>query len=166
MKGKAMPRVLLTAALVVGVLQCVALPARAGPSKLLGSWLINVSKLPVPSGGAAPKSVNLTIADDHDGKWTMTIDVVDQSGKRIHQELEFTTDGKPAPVAGSVDVDTVSVTCPDVRTMVMATSKNKLPSNTRIFSVSETGTVLTETIVSHGSDGTPAQRTNSWTRVR
>ena len=140
--------------------------AAASVSKLFGSWVADVSKLPVAPGNAPPKSVSLTIGLASDGKWLMTIDVVDAGGKLSHQQSEFTIDGKPAAVSGSMDVDRVSVTCPDERAMVMATSKNNLPGNTRVFTVSEQGTALTETIISHLPNGTPVQRTNSWTRIR
>jgi len=151
---------------LLGALQSAALQAESGaPSKLLGRWTLDISKLPLPPGATPPRSVTLTVAEHGQDKWKTTIDTVNADGSTIRAEATYPLDGQRAPVAGSLDVDTIAVARPEADVLVMATSRNGRPSNTRIFTVSPDGKAQTETIVSHGPDGLPVTRANHWTRV-
>jgi hypothetical protein len=76
----------------------------------------------------------------------------------------FKPDGTPATARGSSDVDVVSMTMPSRRILVMGAGMAGNPSNTRVFSLSDEGKQMIETIVGHGPDGTPYTRVNTWNR--
>jgi hypothetical protein len=129
-------------------------------SELSGTWQVDVSKLPVPQ---PPKSVTLVLSELGQGMIRITIDVVGSDGATSHSESNINTDGTAAKVVGSLDVDTVSVTLPNQRTLIMGAAMGGHPSNTRVFAL-EDSRHMTESIVSHGNDGVPHTRVNFWTR--
>ena len=131
-------------------------------SLLLGTWHVDVKKLPVPQ---PPKDVTLTLTQVAQGEIRMTIDVTNTDGTVIHSESTFKTDGSASPVQGSLDVDTVSVTLPNRRTLIMGTGMKGHPSNTRVFALSDNSRQMTENIVSHDANGVPHARANTWTRT-
>jgi hypothetical protein len=128
---------------------------------LLGTWGVDVSKLTMPQ---PPRSVTIALAEAGDGKFKMTVDIVSSDGTESHAEGTFKPDGIPVAARGSLDVDIVSMTMPSQRILVMGAGMAGNPSNTRVFSLSDDGKQMIETIVSHGSDGTPHTRVNTWNR--
>jgi hypothetical protein len=128
---------------------------------LLGIWAVEVSKLTMPQ---PPRSVTIALAEVGDGIFKMTVDIVSPDGSESHAEGTFKPDGSPAPARGSLDVDIVSMTMPSRRILVMGAGMAGNPSNTRVFSLSDDGKHMIETIVSHGPDGTPYTRVNTWNR--
>jgi hypothetical protein len=130
-------------------------------SLLLGTWHVDVTKLPVPQ---PPKGVTLTLTQVAQGEIRMTIDVSNHDGTVVHSESTFKTDGSASPVQGSLDVDTVSVTLPNRRTLIMGTGMKGHPSNTRVFALADDSRQMTENIVSHDANGVPHARANIWTR--
>jgi hypothetical protein len=153
--------------LLIAIAACLgaATPApaaqAAGGSLLLGTWHVDVTKLPVPE---PPKGVTLTLAQVAQDAVKMTIDVTNTDGTIIHSESTFKTDGSASPVQGSLDVDTVSVTLPNQRTLIMGTGMKGHSSNTRVFALSDDSRQMTENIVSHDANGVPHSRANIWTR--
>jgi hypothetical protein len=133
----------------------------AAGSLLLGTWHVDVTKLPEPQ---PPRDVTLELTQVARGEIRMTIDVTNTDGSVAHSESTFKTDGSASPVQGSLDVDTVSVTLPNRRTLIMGTGMNGHPSNTRVFVLSENSRQMTENIVSHDTNGVPHARANIWTR--
>jgi len=126
-----------------------------------GSWQVDVAKLSTPN---PPASVTITWADAGDGRVKMSLDILDSRGTKSHQESIFALDGSPSRVAGSLDVDVVSMTTPIDRVLVMAAGMAGNPSNTRVFTVSDDGKQMSETIVGRGPGNIPATRVNSWTK--
>ncbi len=135
--------------------------AQAEGSLLLGTRHVDVTKLPVPQ---PPKGGTLNLTQVVPGEMKMTIDVTNTDGTVIHSESTFKTDGSASPVQGSLDVDTVSVTLPNRRTLIMGTGMKGHPSNTRVFALSDDSRQITENIVSHDANGVPHARANIWTR--
>ena len=133
----------------------------AAPTQLLGRWAVDVSKLPVPT---PPKSVTLTLSDLGDGSLRMEIDTIGTDDSKAHAEATFKMDGTLAKVQGSLDVDTVSVTLPNHLSMTMGTAMAGHPSNSRVFTLSDDGRHMVETIISHAPDGMPRTRSNTWVR--
>lgn len=132
------------------------------PSLLTGTWRIDVSKLNMPS---PPQSVTIVLAALGSGQYKMTVDIVDHDGSRRHGETTFKPDGTPSQGTGNADYDIVSMTMPSRRIWIMGGGYEGHPANTRVFSLSDDGKHMIETVVSHMPDGTPHTRVDVWDRV-
>jgi hypothetical protein len=156
-----MTRHLLSAATAIIVLLATPCAFAADTKQFLGSWQVDVSKLPVPD---PPASVTITWDDAGSGRMKMSVDIVDRRGMKSHAEGVFALDGTPSRAIGSLDVDIASFTMPSDRVLVMGAGMAGNPSNTRVFVVSDDGKRMSETIVSHGQGNIPATRVNNWVR--
>ena len=155
-----------TASIIAGLLTLLMsmVPAFADQvSLLVGTWTVDVSKLTMPD---PPNSVTIVLIGVGGGKYKMTVDIVDHSGARRHGESTFTPDGNSSPAVGTADYDVVSMTMPSREILVMGGGFKGYPANTRVFSLSDGGKRMIETVVSHASDGTPQTRVDFWTRSR
>ena len=144
--------------------------ALAGPpsvSPLIGSWAVDVSRLPIPPQ-ARPKSVTITFADTGGGAWTTHVDIVDGGGGESHAVGTSTLDGKPAAVAGSNEADIAAVETPVPNVLVLSLGKGGTPASTRIYAVAADGKTMIETVVYFWDHGQPIpqMRTNYFRRVR
>jgi hypothetical protein len=151
----------LVSALSVALLIVAPAAVAADAHRFFGSWQVDVSKLPIPE---PPASVTITWESAGGGKLKMNVDIVDRSGAKSHAEATIALDGTPARAVGSLDVDVVSITMPSDRVLVMGAGMAGNPSNTRVFTISDDGKRMTETIVSHGAGNIPATRVNIWTK--
>jgi hypothetical protein len=150
------------ASTLLASLLCAA-PAFSAEQKhqLLGTWSVDVSRIQQPH---PPKSVTITVAEAAEGSYQMTVVIVSPSGETTRAESVFKADGTAAPARGSLDVDIVSMTMPSDRILVMGAGIAGHPSSSRVFSLSDDGKHMVETIIRHLPDGTPYTRTNTWTR--
>lgn len=136
------------------------------PSPLLGVWKLDTARLALPPRARPPKSVLLTVAASGEKRLTVVIRTINADGSARRAESSFKLDGTATSVSDTAgEMTTVSVTCPNDRTMIWATSINGHPTDTHVFTLSQNGLEETETIVGTGPDGQPHTRTNSWTRV-
>ena len=148
--------------LLLGMLTVI--PAFAAKqSLLLGTWTIDLSKLTMPG---PPKRVTIVFADAGSGKYKMTVDIIDHDGTTRQAASLFKTDGTPARQLGNADYDVVSMTMPSRRILVMGGGFAGHPGNTRVFSLSDDGKNMIETVVSHGRDRTPHTRVDIWNRAK
>ena len=117
-------------------------------SPLLGTWKLDTSKLSLPAGGMPPKSVLLTVTAAGAPRWKIVFQTVNADGTARRAEANFPLDGTPAVVSDTAraEVNAVSVTCPNDRTMVWGTSSKGRPTDTHVFTVSESGQDETETV--------------------
>ena len=129
---------------------------------LLGTWSVDVSKLQQPS---PPKSVTIKLEEAGNGAYHMTVDIEASDGSKSHGESTFNPDGTAASGTGSADVDVVSMTMPSKRILVMGAGKGGQPTSSRVFSLSDDGKHMIETVIRHLPDGTPYTRVNTWTRI-
>lgn len=159
---KALVAILLIAAVLRGT---PALARLSAASPLLGSWAVDVSRLPIPPA-ARPKSVTITFSDASGGKWTTRVDIVDASGVASHAVSNAALDGTAAPVKDSIEADTVALKLPAPNVLVMDLVKKGVPASTRVYTVAPDGKTLTETAAYAGGNGLPMMRTNYFTRVR
>lgn len=142
-----------------------ALAQQFAPSPLLGSWAVEVERLPIPPE-ARPKSVTFTFAEAGDGRWNSEVQIVDGSGASTKGISTYALNGVPAEVQGSPEADTVAVRLPAPSVLVMALAKGGVPGSTRVYAVAPDGKSMVETAVYFTKEGSPVMRTNYFRRVR
>jgi hypothetical protein len=141
-------------------------PVNPAPSPLLGSWSVDVSRLPMPPE-ARPKRVTISFSDSGDGKWTTNVDIYGGDGTRRHMAGANALDGTPGPVSGDLaEADSVAVKLPAPNVMVMQLAKGGIPASTRVYTVTADGKSMIETAAYVGPDGKPLLRTNYFSRVQ
>ncbi|HEY0621485.1 hypothetical protein [Sphingomonas sp.] len=136
----------------------------SAPSPLLGSWAVDLSRLPIPPE-ARPKSVTITYSDAGDGKWRTNVDVIRQDGSADRATSTHALDGTPAPVAGNFEADTTAARLPERNVLILALAKGGIPASTRIYAAAPDGKTMTEVAV-YFRDGQPVMRTNYFARVK
>jgi hypothetical protein len=142
------------------------MPAHAGDKHLLlGTWNVDVSKLEQTD---PPASVTMVLADAGGGSYSLSFDIVTRDGQHIHTggNKTFKPDGSLVSVPDSYELDTVTFSMPNRRTLVMGAALAGHPTHTRVWSLSDDGKSMTETIVGHIDGKTPHIRTAMWTRRR
>jgi hypothetical protein len=143
-----------------------ALAHSAGASPLLGSWAVDVSRLPIPPE-ARPKSVTMTFSQAGGGKWSTHVDIFGGDGSQRHMTSTYALDGTASPITGDkAEADTSAVKTPAPNVMVLALGRAGIPASTRIYTVAPDGKTMIETAVYFGDDGKPVMRTNYFNRVR
>jgi hypothetical protein len=142
-----------------------ALAASPAKSPFLGTWEVDVAKLPLPPE-QRPKSVTMIFADAGAGKWTTTVDIVNPDGSAVHSMSTYTLDGTPATIADNQEYDHVAITTPLPNVLIMALSKSGTPGTTRIFTILPDGNTDIETHVYETADGPLSMKTAVWKRVR
>lgn len=144
------------------VLVFLCAPAFASDKhSLLGTWSVDVSKIQQPD---PPKSVTIKLAEAGDTRYKMTVIIEGADGSRSQAEGTFTPDGTAYRAEGSLDVDVVSMTTPSKNILVMGAGMDGHPASSRVFSLSDDGVHMIETIIRHLPDGTPYTRVNTWSR--
>lgn len=154
---------LLLATLLLGV--GVAQAQAAAYSPLVGTWAVDVSRLPLPPE-ARPRSVTVTFAQPDATHWATKVQVVDGGGNSITAEGSTLLDGTPAAVSGNLEADLSATTLPAPGVLVMQLSKGGVPGSTRIYTASADGQRMTETAAYFTDDGRPVVRTHHFSRVR
>lgn len=137
----------------------------ASPSPLIGSWAVDVSRLPMPPD-ARPKSVTITFGTADKDKWTTQVDIVDAGGEKRHAEGSVPLDGTPSPVQGNLEADTSAVNMPVPNVLIMQLAKGGVPASTRVYSAAADGKSMVETVAHFEKDGRPVLRKNYFTRIR
>lgn len=138
--------------------------ASSAESPLVGHWVLDVATLPMPPE-ARPKSVSLDFADAPDGKWLTRVEIVENSGNKMHGESTLSLDGTPGQATGNYWVDVVAAKMPAPNVLVMQFVYQGIPRSTRVYSVSPDGKILTETEAYAKEDGTPMLRTAHFNRA-
>ena len=160
-------KVLFAILLLIAVLIQDA-PALAKPSNespLIGSWAVDVSRLPIPPT-ARPKRVTITFGDAGSGKLTTRVEIIDAGGAKNHAEATAPLDGTPVSVKGSMETDISAVKMPTPNVLVMQLGKGGIPASTRIYTVAADGKTMIETAAYFEKDGRPVLRTSYFTRLR
>ena len=153
--------------LLIGALQgAPALAKSAMASPLLGSWAVDLSRLPIPPE-ARPKSVTITFSDAGADKWRINVDILGGDGSARHMTSTYTPDGTPSAIEGdTAEADIAAVKIPAPNVMVLELGKGGMPASTRVYTVAPDGKTMIETAASTGADGKPSLRTNYFSRVR
>lgn len=145
-----------------------ATPAAAqsqGPSPLLGTWELDVARMPFPPE-KRPKAVTITYSDAGQGKWRTTLEVDGGDGSPIRAEGTYPLDGTAASSRGYPGVDMLATRVPAPNVMVAAFYKDQMPRTTRTYVVAPDGRTMTETVVWLNLNGKPEITTSYFNRVR
>jgi hypothetical protein len=152
--------------LFAAMIQTAPATAQTSASPLLGTWAVDVSRLPMPPE-ARPKSVTFTFREVGAGKWTTNVDILGGDGSERHMATTYVPDGTPSPIEGDeAEADTSAVKLPTPNVMVLALGKGGVPASTRVYTVAADGKTMIETAVYFSDDGKPVMRTNYFSRVR
>ncbi|MDP5278976.1 hypothetical protein Q9Q95_08580 [Sphingomonas sp. DG1-23] len=157
---------LLSSLMFAGVI--LALPAAAqsqAPSPLLGTWQLDVARMPFPPE-KRPKAVTITYSDAGQGKWRTTLEVTGGDGSPIRAEGTYPLDGTAAPSQGYPGVDMLATRVPASNVMVAAFYKDHMPRTTRTYVVAADGKTMTETVVWLNLNGQPEITTSYFNRAR
>lgn len=133
-------------------------------SALVGTWAVDVSKLPMPPE-ARPKRVTITFDQPERGRWSTKVEVVDASGATYRAEGVNSLDGTPAPVTGGFESDIASATMPTPDVLILTLGRDGVPGSTRIYTVVRGGKSMIETSSYFGDDGRPIVRTHYFDRL-
>ena len=119
--------------------------ADAAVSPFVGTWVLNVAKSKF-EGTPAVKSYTITITDAGDGQIHNLAQWIDGDGTK--GQAEYTTAaGKPAPVAGYANADSVQARSTGPRSMHMSLRKGGKEVEWGKYSVSADGQTM------HGTEG-------------
>lgn len=153
----------LSIALFTVVLGSSAIASAGEPHRLVGTWAVDVSRIDQPN---PPKSVTLTLVAADAGAYRMSVDIEAPDGQVIHAESESAVkpDGTAVRVQGSQDVDVVTVSMPNSRTLVMGGGFQGHPSSSRVWTLADDGKEMIEIAIRHLPDGTPYMRKFYWKR--
>ncbi len=117
----------------------------ARPSPLVGSWTLDVARIPE---GERPQRVTISFRAAPDGKWTTLVEIVAPDGSSQHAESTAAVDGVPVAISGTMGaIDTVALRQPAPNTLVMTLGKGGMPVSTRVYAVAKDRKSMTETIV-------------------
>lgn len=160
----------MTKMLALLALALLASPVAAnGPpqaSPLLGSWSVDVSRLPVPPE-ARPKSVTMTFSEKQPGTWETKVEIIASDGSARRMKATYPLDGTPVPIDGDrLEADSGAVKMPSPNVMVLALAKGSTPASTRIYTVGPDGREMVETAVYFDEKGKAVMRTNYFNRSR
>jgi len=136
----------------------------AAPSPLLGTWAVDVARLPIPEA-MRPRSVTIRFGEAGPQRLATTVEVVDPRGAVLRAESTSTLDGSPTPVSGNLEADTAAFTQPAPGVLVMQLARGGQPASTRIYTVSADGQAMTETVAYFNDAGQPALRANQFRRA-
>ena len=141
-------------------------PVAEPASPLLGSWAVDVTRLPMPPE-ARPKRVTFTFSDAGAGKWMTKVDIFGGDGSERHMVATNPVDGTPTAITGDqMEADSVAAKLPAPNVMVMQLARAGVPASTRVYTVAPDGQTMIETAAYVGSDGKPLLRTNYFNRIK
>jgi hypothetical protein len=107
----------------------------------IGTWKLNLAKSTF-SPGPAPKAQTRSYAESPQGI-TLTLKTTAVDGKESTVTLTYKDDGKPYPESGSPDIDAVSVTRLNARTIHSIQTKAGVTVGTGVRTLSTDGKTLT-----------------------
>jgi hypothetical protein len=124
----------------------LALAADAAPNPGLGTWAMNVAKSKF-EGTPAVKSYTITNTDAGDGKTHTLAQLVYGDGTKDQVEYTAAADGKPVPVTGYPNADSVVVTKTGPRSLHLSLRKGGKEVEWGKLTVSKDGKTM------HGTEG-------------
>lgn len=139
--------------------------AEAAPieqSPLVGSWLLDVARIPAEE---RPQRVTIVFEVSGDQAWTTNVEIVGPDGSISQARSTAALNGVPAPLTGNMTfIDSVSLRQPAANTLVMTLGKDGVPVSTRVYTVAKDRKSMTETIIWPGSE-IPKMETTYFNRI-
>jgi hypothetical protein len=129
--------------LFVGAILAIGTSSAFAADSAVGTWKLNPAKSTF-SPGPAPKSQTRTYTESAQGL-TVTVKTIAADGTESTTTLTFKDDGKPYPVSGNPDFDTITVKRVDTSTVHSTQIKGGATVGTGVRSVSKDGKTLTFT---------------------
>lgn len=143
-----------------------SLAVAASVSPLLGTWEVDVSRLPVPPE-ARPKSVTMTYTDVGSGRWRADVDIKGGDGSDRQMSSTCALDGSACRIQGDMaEADTAAMKNPQPGVLILTLVKGSIPASTRVYAVAPDGKTMVETAVYFTDDGKPIMRTNYFNRMK
>jgi DNA-binding CsgD family transcriptional regulator len=131
-------------------------------SPLVGNWSLDLMRIPAEE---RPRSVTIAFRKLPDARWNTVVEIVGPEGSQQRAESKAALDGVAVPVTGTMGfIDSVSLRQPNPNTLVMTLGKDGRRVSTRVYTVSDDGKTMTETIV-WAADGMPKVETTYFNRV-
>jgi hypothetical protein len=127
--------------LFVGAILALGTGTALAADVAVGTWKLNLAKSTF-SPGPAPKSQIRTYVESAQGM-TVTTKTTAADGKESTTTLTFKEDGKPYPISGNSNFDSVSVKRVDALTVHSTQMKAGATVGTAVRSVSKDGKTLT-----------------------
>jgi len=149
----------------LSMLSTNAFAGSSSSSPLIGSWSVDLSRLPMPPD-VRPKSVTIIFNETEDGKWGVQVKVIAHDGSESHAIGSSTLDGKASPVEGNLEADSAALKMPMPNVLIMMLSRESVPMSTRIYAAAADGQSMVETAAYFDEKGNPVMRTNYFTRLR
>lgn len=143
-----------------------ASPAREPSSPFLGTWELDLSRMPA-TYGPAPRRVTYRFEDIGAAKWRTVVDVTAPDNSVRNMVVDHTRDGSAAPgTADTSEADSAAFLSPAPDTLVMSLAKNGMLGSVRVYRVAADGRTMTESAASVNGDGAPFVRMFHYRRLR
>ncbi len=142
-----------------------AAAAQSAPSPFLGSWELDLARMPA-GYGPPPKRVVYTFRDAGAGSWRTTIDITAPDDAVRHMAVTYRPDGTAAAGegdTGEADSAAIMATAPNV--LVMGLGKNRALGSVRTYVVSPDGREMTEAAANVDDKGAPFVRRFHFRRI-
>ena len=140
--------------------------AASAASPLLGTWAVDVSRLPVPPE-ARPKSVTFTFTQVEGPKWKTDVDIRGGDGSERRMTSICALDASPCTISGdTMEADGAAMKLSQDNVLVIALTKSGAPASTRIYAAAPDGRTMIETAVYFTENGKPVMRTNYFSRLK
>lgn len=143
-----------------------AAPAQPETSPFLGSWELDLSRMP-DNYGPPPKRVTFTFKDVGAGQWRTEIDIVAPDGGVRHSAIQYRRDGRIAAGEGDLrEADSAAFSAPAPNVLVMNLAKDRHQGAVRVYTISADGREMTESAANVDDTGAPFVRSFHFKRVR
>jgi hypothetical protein len=156
--------IVLTGAAMASAPAVSAAAPQPAASPILGQWKLDTGSMTIPVD-ARPASVTADFADGGDGNWSTTYVITAKDGSVRRMTSRERLDGKAVAIAGDqTDYDSVAMTSPEPRVLVMGLSKGGSLGSVRVYTMAADGREMIESATVVGEDGKPAVRRFRWVR--
>jgi hypothetical protein len=150
----------------MAMLPALLFAAASAASPLLGTWAVDVSRLPVRAE-ARPKSVTFTFTEVDGAKWKTDVDIRGGDGSERRMTSTCALDGSPCTISGdTMEADSAAMKLSQGNVLVIALTKEGAPASTRIYAAAPDARTMIETAVYFTEEGKPVMRTNYFSRVK
>lgn len=139
-------------------------PHKAEP--LIGTWQLDLDSMGIPAA-MRPLSVTVTFSAPDTETWRTAVHIIAPDNSVRHMESLAPRTGRSVPIIGDqMEADSIAVTIPSTRVLIMGLAKDGRPGSTRVYTVSADGRTMTEAASNVGDDGKPFIRTFQYRRAR